>query len=157
MGELFKTLGAWVGLLSGLFLLYDRYAKGRPVASLTVKYGETRNIACIRITNIGDYDIAVINATVRPEVYYLTEDLEVRTLLEGTTGQRPSFMLKPRQEKELMIASHSTNGIARAQSVTFCISWRRCNATWLPQMPVYVRTSTTIIRKYALGGAPVYE
>ena len=153
MSELFRSVGALVGFLSGLFLLYDRYAKGRPIVSFTVKDEGTRKLACIRITNIGDYDIAIIDACVKPEVYFLTEDIEVRTLVEGATGKRPSFMLKPRQEKELVIAPLFKDGIARevqAQNVTFRISWRRCNVTWLPQMPLYVRTSTATIRKYAL-------
>ena len=35
MGELLTWLGSMAGLLSGAFLLYDRFAKGRPIASLT--------------------------------------------------------------------------------------------------------------------------
>src|SRR5262249_23518982 len=106
MSEWFTSIGALVGWLSGLFLLYDRFAKGRPTASFAVKgkYG------CIRITNIGDYDIAVVDACVKPKVYFLTEDMEVGTLLGGAEGQRPTFMLRPREEKELFIAPLYTNG-----------------------------------------------
>jgi hypothetical protein len=148
MSGWFTSIGVLFGWLSGLFLLYDRYAKGRPTASFAVKgkYG------CIRITNIGDYDIAVVDACVKPKVYFLTEDIEVGTLLKGAEGQQPTFMLRPREEKELFIAPLYANGKQRAlehQNVTFCISWRRGNVTWLPQMPVYVRTSTSTIRQYA--------
>jgi hypothetical protein len=153
MIEEVKLIGSVVGLLAGVFVVYDRWAKSRPIASLTVNNRGPRKIAAIRISNIGDYDIAVTDATVRPSVYFLTEDLEVRSLLEGSHGQRPYFMLKPREEKELVIAPHFTNGVAREivpQRIAFCISWRRCNATWLPQIPVFVLTSTSTIRKYAL-------
>jgi hypothetical protein len=153
MLEFLKSIGAISGLLSGLFLLYDRYAKGRPIASFTVRQQATRKVACIRVTNIGDHDVAIIDATVTPAVYFLTEDLEVGTLLEGAAGQRPYFMLKPREEKELVIAPRFRNGVAlevQSQNVTFRIYWRRCNATWLPQIPVYVLTNTATIRKYAL-------
>ena len=110
-----------------------------------------RKLACIRVTNIGDYDIAVIDASVSPKIYFLTEDMEVRTLIEGASGHCPSFMLKPREEKELRIAPRFKDGVpleAQKKNVTFRISWRRCNMTWLPQVPVYVRTSTPSIRKY---------
>jgi hypothetical protein len=148
MSGWFTSIGVLFGWLSGLFLLYDRYAKGRPTASFAVKDKK----GCIRITNIGDYDIAVIDACVKPEVYFLTEDMETRTLLEGAAGRRPTFMLKPREDKELFIAPLYKDGIQRDledQKVTFRISWRRGNVTWLPQMPVYVRTSTSTIRQYA--------
>jgi hypothetical protein len=112
-----------------------------------------RKIAAIRITNTGDYDIAVLNATVTPRVYFSTEDMEVRTPLQGAAGQEPSFLLKPWEDKQLFIAPHFENGIAREltpQRVSFRIAWRRCNATWLPQVPVFVRTNTTTIRRFAL-------
>ena len=153
MFELFKSIGAFVGLLSGLFLLYDRYAKGRPIASFTVREQGTRKVACIRTTNIGGHDIAIIDASVKPEVYFLAEDLEVGTLVKGSMGHRPYFLLKPHEEQELVIAPRVKDGVAlelKPQNVVFRIAWRRCNATWLPQIPVYVWTSTTTIRKYAL-------
>jgi hypothetical protein len=119
------------------------------------KHG-TRELAAIRITNIGDYDIAVQNATVRPSVYFLTQDMQVRSLLEGAEGQDPYFMLKPREEKELIIAPLYRDGKRRdltQKNIRFRFSWRRCNATWLPQLPVFVWTSTSTIRKYAMEEA----
>ena len=160
MSGWFTSIGVLFGWLSGLFLLYDRYAKGRPIASFTVKDEGTRKLGCIRITNISDYDIAIIDACVKPEVYFLTEDMETRTLLYGAGGRRPTFLLKPRQEKELIIAPLYTNGTARHlkdQNVTFRISWRRGNTTWLPQMPVYVRANTSTIRQYATALQAVTE
>jgi len=155
MIEEIKLIGSIVGLITGVFvgvfMVYDRWAKSRPVASFTVIKQGTRELAAIRITNIGDYDIAVQNGTVRPSVYFLTEDMETRSLLEGAAGQKPYFMLKPREEKQLIIAPHYSDGKARdltQQNVRFRFSWRRCNATWLPQIPVFVWTSTSTIRKY---------
>jgi hypothetical protein len=37
-----------------------------------------------------------------PVVYFLTEDLETRSLIEGAAGSRPYFMLKPGEEKEFV-------------------------------------------------------
>jgi hypothetical protein len=153
MIEAIKLIGSIVGLMTGTFVVYDRWAKSRPVASFTVIKQGTRELAAIRIINIGDYDIAIQNATVRPSVYFLTEDMEVRSLLEGAEGQEPYFMLKPREEKQLIIVPHYSDGTARdltQQNVRFRFSWRRCNATWLPQIPVFVWTSTSTIRKYTL-------
>jgi hypothetical protein len=153
MIEWLKPIGALGGLAANLF---DRFAKGRPTASFTVKDQGTRKVGCIRIKNKGDYDIAIIDVCVKPEVYFLTEDMEVRTLIEGAAGRRPTFMLKPEQEKELIIAPLYTNGLPRDredQNVTFRISWRRCNVTRLPQIPMYVHSSTSTVRPYTQGTA----
>jgi hypothetical protein len=38
-------------------------------------------------SNVSDYDIAILDATVTPAVYFLTEDLETRSLIEGAAGR----------------------------------------------------------------------
>jgi hypothetical protein len=86
LGELFAKIGALV-------------IKGQPTASFTVRDEGTRKLGCIRIMNNSEHDIAIIDACVKPEVYFLTEDMEVRTLIEGAAGRRPRFLLKPQQEK----------------------------------------------------------
>jgi hypothetical protein len=67
MIEEIKTVGSFVGLLTGVFLIYDRYAKGRPIASLTILMDGTRKIPCIRISNITPYDFAITDTRVRPK------------------------------------------------------------------------------------------
>jgi hypothetical protein len=154
MIEAIKLVGSIIGLLTGIAYFYDRMAKGRPIASLSIAKHGSQKIACIRISNVSNYDVAIIDATVAPpSVYFLTEDLETKNLLEGAAGQRPYFMLKPREEKTLVIAPLFKDGKEIADTadigVKFRISWRSGNATWLPQVPVRVSTSTSMVRKYA--------
>jgi hypothetical protein len=134
--------------------------KARPVASFTERVQWIRKVPCIRIKNSsGEYDIEVKGVYVKPKVYFLTEDMEVRTLIEGAErsliegveGAQPTFVLRPQQERELYIAPRYKDGIAmdsENQNVTFRISWRKCNVMWLPQIPVYVRATTSTIRRY---------
>jgi hypothetical protein len=153
MFETIKSIGSLVGLLTGVIYFYDRLAKGRPLASLTIIEDGNRKFACVRITNISEYDVAILKAIVRPEIYFLVENLETRSLVEGASGQKPYFMLKPGQEKALFIAAKFKDGIAievMDQRVAFWIYWRRANVTWLPQLPIWVWTRTSTIRKYAL-------
>jgi hypothetical protein len=154
MIETIKLVGSIVGLLTGIAYFYDRMVKGRPIASLSIARHGPRKIACVRISNVSNHDVAIIDVTVAPQsVYVLTEDLETKTLLEGAAGQRPYFMLKPREEKMLVIAPLFKDGAVIADTtdmrVKFRISWRSGNATWLPQIPVLIWTSTSTIRKYA--------
>jgi hypothetical protein len=62
MIELIKTLGSFVGLLTGAVFFYDRFAKGRPIAYLFFREDESRS-AFIRIENTGSFGIAVLDVT----------------------------------------------------------------------------------------------
>jgi hypothetical protein len=127
MIEVIKLVGSIVGLVTGLFVFIDRVLKGRPVASLTISEDAGRKLVCIRVTNISPYDVAIIDMEVKPPVYFLTESLGVRKLIEGVVGYRPSFMLKPGKEKELILAPNFQGNVAiealAAQRVTVWISW----------------------------------
>jgi hypothetical protein len=151
-----SELGGIVGLIGGLFVLFDRYYKGRPVASLTVntQSSQGRQLVCIRIKNPTAYDIAILGANNRQGVYYLTMDEDVRSLLEGTAGTlKYAFMLKPDESKELIIKAQMKDNlpleVTKPGYVEFVIQWRRGNATWLPQIPVLVCSTTRVIRQLA--------
>jgi hypothetical protein len=153
MIEFLKSVGSYLGILTTIVFFYDRMAKGRPIGSLTIRNKEDRRLVCIRLSNPSDYDVAILGASVSPKVYYLVENLEVRTIIEAQMGTGPYFMLKPKEEKELILAPNFKDNVAlevNPKSVTFRIYWRRGNATWLWQWPVHICTSTQTIRKYGL-------
>ena len=62
----FSTLGAIVGFIGGGIVLFDRYYKGRPIASLSTMDDEGRKCICIRIKNTTVYDIAILDLVVKP-------------------------------------------------------------------------------------------
>jgi hypothetical protein len=103
MLEIIKTVGSIMGLLSFPFFLYDRYAKWRPVASLTVRLEGARKVPCIRVSNPTPYDLMVLGSATKPKVYYLTENTETREIIAGSMGRTPSFVLKAGESKELVI------------------------------------------------------
>jgi hypothetical protein len=154
MIEALKSIGSIVGLLTGVTYFYDRLAKGRPIASLTISKQDGRKRACIRVVNASQYDIAITDFDVHPATYFLSETLDTRDIVRGTMGHKKLFMLKPQESKELIVAPLFKDNLAleagAPHRVVFSFSWRRGNATWLPQLPVTVRTSTTTIRLYGL-------
>jgi hypothetical protein len=151
--ESIKTLGSVVGLLTGIVVVYDRLAKGRPSASLTISTYQGRPSPRIRINNTSPHDIAVFDITAHPETYLVAEGGEAEDRLRASLGQRPYFMLKPAEQKEIWMLPKFENNLPLEITpgrVVFRIWWRRGNATWLPQVPVAVRTSTETIRKFGL-------
>lgn len=149
-----RDIGSLLGLITGAVYFFDRLAKGRPIASLTISHRDGRKLACIRIVNVSKYDIAIINFSVDPKTYFLSQDMEIKNIVRGASGEKRLFMLKPEESKELIIAPLFKDNLALeagpAHNVCFSFWWRRGNATWLRQFPVRVRTSTTTIRQYGL-------
>ncbi len=150
-------VGGIVGMAGGVASFGDRFYKGRPKASLTTGGPATPNFVKVRIKNTTDYDVYVTGATEWRGIYFLTEDATTSNIIRGQV-QKPTFkpfMLKPAEEKDLLIMAKYKDGVAvEARSgnryVDFWLHWRRGNATWLPQIPVPVCTNTRTIRE--LGG-----
>jgi hypothetical protein len=141
-------VGGVVGLISGMLVFADRYYKGRPVVSLTTTVEAGQTLVCVRITNTTPYDIAVVGSNVKPPLYSLTENREIRTVLEGAKGRVPRFMLKPAESRLLIIKDNLPPEVTRPGRVDFWIKWHRGNATWLWQPPLAVCTSTEAIGLY---------
>jgi hypothetical protein len=151
MMEEIKLIGSIVGLLTGVLYFYDRFVKGRPVASLTISREKGLLSLRIRISNASSYDVAIVGVTAHPKVYLLAEQEGAEGNLRASFGEIPSFMLKPSGEREVRIVPRFDNGVAMElvpRRVIFCVWWRRGNATWLPQLPIPVFTSTTTIQKF---------
>ena len=154
MRELFTTIGSFVGLITGILFFYDRFAKGRPVASLTISQEAGRPSPRIRISNASLYDIAIHDITTRSTAYLLSEEEGAEGNLRASYGMRPYFMLKPNESKEVRIVPRFVSGVPVEvmgyQRIIFWVWWQRGNATWLPQIPVPVFLSTDVIRKFGL-------
>jgi hypothetical protein len=147
-------IGGIVGLIGGAASFYDRFYKGRPIASLTTRNSSGRNVVLIRVKNTTNYDVVVEGTHERRGVYYLSENATTLDIVKEEKGKRRHFILKPDESRELVIMAKSKGGVAIEamgnRYVEFWIFWRRGNATWLPQIPVPVCTSTQTIRQ--LGG-----
>jgi hypothetical protein len=150
MFETLRDIGGVVGLLGGLVVFYDRFFKNRPVASLTVREENDQRRVCIRVKNTTNYDIVVVGVRVRPLFYSLVQDEYTPVLKPGSFGEVHHFILKPDESRAWMIMPRSLRNVSleppENRHVNFWVSWRRGNATWMPQVPVPVFTSTEAIQ-----------
>ena len=152
---LIGMIGGVVGMIGGAASFYDRFYKGRPIASLTTRNSSGRMLVLVRVKNTTSYDIVVQSTFERRGVYFLAEDSTTLNIIKGQLGKDGfPFILKPDEGKELIVMPKFKDGMAvealRNRYVEFWIYWRRGNATWLPQLPVPVCTNTQTIRQ--LGG-----
>jgi hypothetical protein len=148
----FTAFAAYVGLLTGVFTFWDRYAKGRPIAFLVFEANEAR----LRISNPGDYSIFILSAKTTPGVFFLSRGLDIRTIIEDQLSGITYWPIKPKGIAEFGIGDRFEDGRKLSlidQRVRFSVSWRRGSVTWLWQLPVTVRTKTSTINK--LRNAPI--
>jgi hypothetical protein len=146
------NVGSVVGLATGAFTLWDRFARARPIASLVFRQEGERRFAVLYISNPGEYAILIRSIRVSPDVYFLSEHLADtgEMIREQVRGVAP-FQIGPRSNAERRIASRYADGGALSaadQKVTFSVSWRRGSFTWLWQPRVKVRTETATIRGF---------
>ena len=156
MFELLKEIGAFVGLLTGVFVFYDRYARGRPVASLSFEKETQRTRVILRVSNAGPYDAAILGVSCSPDIYRLAADTETKSILRAVMGEPLFFTLRPNESYSLHLVSRVENGVPleiRPRRVSFRISWRRANSTWLWQLPVFVHADTGFIRKFGFDSS----
>jgi hypothetical protein len=147
----FTAFAAYVGLLTGIFTLWDRLAKGRPIAFLSFKDGDAK----LSISNPGDYSVFILSAKTIPDVFFLNRDTGVQTIIEDQLSGITYWPIEPKRTAEFLIADRYKDGMrlgVQEQRVRFEVHWRRGSTTWLWQIPVNVRTSTSTINKMARKG-----
>src|SRR5262245_12298875 len=75
MLEAIKLIGAIVGLATGAFTVWDRWARGRPLAWVTAKKLGVNPFKYIRIKNPGPADVFILAVRAYPpEVYAVSKD-----------------------------------------------------------------------------------
>lgn len=79
--------------------------------------------------------------------------MQTDSIIRATMGRKQFFTMKPNETRELFLISRVVNGLpleVTPQRITFTILWRRCNSTWLPQIPVFIFSDTKTIQKFGL-------
>ena len=66
---------------------YDRFYKGRPIASLTTRNSSGRTLVLVRVKNTSSYDIVVQSTFERRGFYFLPEDSIALSIIKGQLGK----------------------------------------------------------------------
>ena len=134
-------IGATVGFLTGVYILFDRFMKGWPIAYLVASGPVSNAILSLRIKNVGQQDLVLKRLLSFPRFYEIAKDDNPLGIIEA---HLKSFIavLPPGQEIDFPVPVFaSTLGEASRGPCVFVISWRRATNTWLPQIPVCLFTS----------------
>jgi hypothetical protein len=143
MLEAFKLAGAIVAFVTAFFTVWDRLARGRPLAWVTAKKVGATPFEYIRIKNPGPADVLILGVRARPPIYGVTREKNV--LLHGEACDLPIVANRVKLPKN-----------APSQRVCFVIYWRKTSSSWLRQFPVVIWTSTGDIERISAAAGSIF-
>src|SRR5690242_16131254 len=88
------ALGSIVGLITGIYTLFEKVLKQRPLIWVTRSEARRDNML-VRVRNTADQDIAIIGDSVRPPIYMLAYSEHLDAIFNAQTNQSPYRMIRP--------------------------------------------------------------
>jgi hypothetical protein len=155
MLEIFQLMGAIVAFAAGAFLVWDRWARGRPLVVPTIKLAGVNPYKYIRIKNPGPGDVFVLGVRAYPPgIYGIAKDHSTDAILQATTPKiygvaDLQVLLPPGEKCDLPIIDLRKNEDAPSRRVRFVISWRKTSSSWLWQVPAGFTIATRDLARMA--------
>jgi hypothetical protein len=154
MLEGFKLAGAIVAFVIALFTIWDRCARGRPLAWVTAEKFGVNPLEYIRIKNPGPGDLFILGVRAYPPtIYGVSRDRSSTAIADALSFKIDvNVLLGPGETRDLPIIDGRDPRISKdapSRRVCFLIYWRKTSSSWLPQVPVPVITSTHDVQRIA--------
>jgi len=165
MLEAIKLVGGIAGLLTTAFVIWDRLARGRPLAWVMAKKFGANSYKYIRIQNPGPADVFILGVRAHPpKSYGIARDDTERAIAEALNNIDVNVLLSKDEVRDLPIwecpkpvPKDPDKAAEVDQRVRFVIYWRKTSSSWLWQAPVRVFTSTHDIKRIAAAVAAQRE
>jgi hypothetical protein len=107
--ETIKILGGLAGLVSAGFLVWDRWARGRPLAWVTArKFGASR-YSYIRIQNPGPADLFIRKVRAYPPIYGFAKDHWLDSIAAATVDADVHVLLAAGETHEVVLVPKETS------------------------------------------------
>jgi hypothetical protein len=133
-------IGSIVGLITGVYTLYDRVFRQRPCVSLSKSRLRAGRLA-VFIRNPADEDIVIIGSVVRPPLYELANSYELDQIIDAALDNRSYCLVRPGQTAEmpLTVKRDEIGDLDRVdQPVTLRLFWRRTGSLRRPRIPLRI-------------------
>jgi hypothetical protein len=161
MLEAIKLVGAIVGFATGVFTVWDRWARGRPLAWVTATKLGANPYKYIRIKNPGPADVFILAVRAYPsKVYSIAKDHSTEAIVGAASfNVDVNVVLWQGEERDLPIidVSKPDQRNTADRPVRFVIYWRKTSSSWLRQVPVVVWTSTRDVERIANAATAVFN
>ncbi|MDE2284109.1 MAG: hypothetical protein KGK33_05785 [Hyphomicrobiales bacterium] len=129
-------VGGVIGIATGIFVLFDRILRNRPLAYVVLKGNQHNPLHYIRVKNIGAIDLIVLDIKASPRSFEVSKDHSVKGIA-GAILDKPSFaVLMPGAEQDFPFfrSPKRVEQQEYAGKMRFSVYWRKCSSTWLCQI-----------------------
>lgn len=103
MFETFTLVGAIVAFANGAFTVWDRWARGRPLAWVTAKKVAAAPYEYVRIKNPGHSDLFILGARAYPPIYATARGHSMDEIVDGSARMDVNVLLRPGKKHDLPI------------------------------------------------------
>jgi hypothetical protein len=139
-----RELGSIAGLLSLGYVVYDRFFKDRPHASITMgEYGPQ-----VLITNPSSTDVTLTGYRVIPAAYGIARDENLNNAVSAAAGGQFSAAIKAGSDTSFPLITLSRDGKKQTEihrrGMIFLL-WRRNSSLSFPQIPIWTTYDVGII------------
>jgi hypothetical protein len=94
------TIGSLVGLLTGLFTVWDRWARWRPIADTVAKTKDGGPY--IRIKNAGPADIVIQRIKSRPSAVKVAKGNSIDAIADAAAGYLEPTVITPQETRDFL-------------------------------------------------------
>jgi len=125
--EAIKGLGAVVGIMTGLFVLWDRFYKMSPVAVVTTHADEDGWVKTthLRVWNPSDRPILISWRNGAPGNLRIAIDHSIQNIVTAAVGGAQTIVVESGQQKDLLLLKpEGYNAIDRENRVEAELFWR---------------------------------
>ena len=166
MTDLITKIGAIVGLATGIFTVWDRLLRARPIAYVHIRGPKGTPYRYVRIANTDKADIQVTKADIQvtdvkcwPRVFAAAKDHSIRSIAEAAIGRAPLALIAPGEDWDFTLIIPSGidfDALKDRTLLVLAIFWRRSSSPWLPQPPKVIVLSVRDFRRLEATSRPLF-
>lgn len=147
----FTEFGAFVGLLTGIFTVYDRLIVGRPLTTISLENPNGYRARNLRCENVSKHDLLIRRIQSWPSWLNVAPDDSPRGVIASMVGEDFGALLPPGETRHFPITV-SKGELVDKDSMAWSpfvivVSWRKSRSVWMPQVPVIIFSSARTLRR----------
>jgi hypothetical protein len=135
-----------MGLLSSIFLVWDRFLAARPVVSIAV---ESKSHRYLRCKNATKYDIMIKRIRTIPKTVFVAREYSIIAITDGLIGVPFTALIPPDAAYDFPLIvrrGELLDDNAPRSRFMIIVSWRSSRSTWLPRWPVFIWSSVQTLQ-----------
>jgi hypothetical protein len=147
----FTQIGAFVGLVTGIFTVFDRLIVGRPLTTISTEDPKGYRARNLRFENVSKHDLLIRRIRSWPAWLSVAPDDSVRGIITGVMRGSFGAILPPGETRHFPITVKKGELVDKDSNAwapfVIVVSWRKSRSVWLPQVPVVIFSSARTLRR----------